>query len=399
MNSTVVSYLSQAPGYGFLTSKLTEILGFDSTGLVNFFIFFVVALVMVNIMAAVGGLGTYAERKISADLQMRQGPNRVGPFGILQFLADGVKMIMKEDITPKLADKFMFSLAPLLCLVGVFMTLAVLPFSSGLALTNLNIGVFYLLGVSSLVGIGIFLGGYSSNSKWSMLGGMRGASQIVSYEVPVTLTILSIVVMTGSLSFNVITEAQGGFPHEWFILHNPFTFIGFFVLFIGALAETNRAPFDLPEAESELVSGYHTEYSGMRFGFFALAEYIEVFVVCGVCAALFLGGYKVPFNLGSGELFIKTFPNIEPMLAKQIGQFLQLGAFVTKTLILYYVVIWIRWTLPRLRVDHLMVLCWKYLTPIALFNLVGCAVWMWAFEGKSIWYLIFKSGAAAAGAH
>lgn len=399
MNSTVVSYLSQAPGYGFLTSKLTEILGFDSTGLVNFFLFFIVAFVIVNVMAAVGGLGTYAERKISADLQMRQGPNRVGPFGILQFLADGVKMIMKEDITPKMSDKFMFSLAPMLCMVGVFMTLAVLPFSSGLALTNLNIGVFYLLGVSSLVGVGIFLGGYSSNSKWSMLGGMRGASQIVSYEVPVTLTILSIVVMTGSLSFNVITEAQGGFPHEWFIFHNPFTFIGFFVLFIGALAETNRAPFDLPEAESELVSGYHTEYSGMRFGFFALAEYIEVFVVCGVCAALFLGGYKVPFNLGSGELFIKTFPNIEPMLAKQVGQILQLGAFVTKTLLLYYVVIWIRWTLPRLRVDHLMVLCWKYLTPIALFNLVGCAVWMYAFNGKSVWYLIFKSGAAAAGAH
>ncbi len=399
MNSTVVSYLSQAPGYGFLTSKLSEVLGFDATGIVNFLIFFIVTLVMVNIMAAIGGLGTYAERKISADLQMRQGPNRVGPFGILQFLADGVKMILKEDIIPRQADKFMFHLAPFLCLVGVFMTLAVLPFSSGLALTNLNIGVFYLLGVSSLVGVGIFLGGYSSNSKWSMLGGMRGASQIVSYEVPVTLTILSVVLMAGSLSFDVITEAQGGFPHEWFILHNPFTFIGFFVLFIGALAETNRAPFDLPEAESELVSGYHTEYSGMRFGFFALAEYIEVFVVCGVCAALFLGGYKVPFNLGTGDFLVKAFPAIEPMLAKQVGNFLQLGAFVTKTLALYYVVIWIRWTLPRLRVDHLMVLCWKYLTPIALFNLVGCAVWLYAFEGKSIWYLIFKSGAAAAGAH
>lgn len=399
MNSTVVSYLSQAPGYGFLTSKLTELFGFDATGIVNFLLFFLVTFIIVNVLAAVGGLGTYAERKISADLQMRQGPNRVGPFGILQFLADGVKMLMKEDIVPVQSDKFMFSLAPLLCLLGVFMTLAVLPFSSGLALTNLNIGVFYLVGVSSLVGVGIFLGGYSSNSKWSLLGGMRGASQIVSYEVPVTLTILSIVIMTGTLSFNTITESQGGFPHEWFILHNPFTFIGFFVLFIGALAETNRAPFDLPEAESELVSGYHTEYTGMRFAFFALAEYIEVFVVCGVCAALFLGGYKVPFNLGTGEFLIKTFPSIEPMLAKQIGQLLQLGSFVTKTLLLYYVVIWVRWTLPRLRVDTLMVLCWKYLTPIALFNLVGCAVWMWAFNGKSIWYLIFKSGAAAAGAH
>lgn len=398
MNSTVVTYLSQAPGYQIAVDKLTEILGFNATGVVNFLIFFIVAFILVNVMSAIGGLGTYAERKISADLQMRQGPNRVGPFGILQFLADGVKMIGKEDVLPRDADKFLFIIAPLLCMVGVFMSLAVLPLSSGLAMTNLNIGIFYLIGVTSLVGVGIFIGGYASNSKWSMLGGMRGASQIISYEVPVTLSILAIVLMTGTLSFNGITEAQGGLPHEWFVLHNPFTFIAFFVLFIGALAETNRAPFDLPEAESELVSGYHTEFTGMRFAFFALAEYVEVFVVCGVTAALFLGGYKVPFGLGDGELIMKTFPAIHPMLAKQIGQILQLKAFVLKTVALYYVVIWIRWTLPRMRVDHLMVLCWKYLTPIALFNLVGCAIWLYAFGGDSIWTLIFKSGAAASGA-
>ncbi len=397
MNNTIVSYLSQAPGFQLLIDKLTEILGFDATGVVTFTLFALAVFVVVNVMALVGGLGTYAERKISADIQMRQGPNRVGPFGILQFLADGVKMILKEDIVPAQSDRFLFFVAPLMCLVGVFMSLAVVPFSNGLTLTNLNIGVFYLLGVSSLVGVGIFVGGYASNSKWSMLGGMRGASQIISYEVPVTLSILAIVLMSGSLSFGTITEAQGGLPHQWFLFHNPFTFIAFFVLFIGALAETNRAPFDLPEAESELVSGYHTEFTGMRFAFFALAEYIEVFVVCGVCVALFLGGYNVPFGLGSGDFIIKNFPAVHPMLAKQIGNILQLKVFVLKTIALYYVVIWIRWTLPRIRVDHVMTLCWKYLTPIAIFNLVGCAVWMYAFEGHSILELVASLASSGAG--
>ena len=397
MNDTIVSYLAQAPGYSMAVSKISEILGFDATGLVTFLVFGVAVFIVVNVMALVGGLGTYAERKISADIQMRQGPNRVGPYGLLQFLADGVKMITKEDVTPRDADKTLFFVAPLLALVGVFMSLAVIPFSSGFTLTSLNIGVFYLLGVSSLVGVAIFVGGYASNSKWSMLGGMRGASQIISYEVPVTLSILAVVLMAGGLSFGTITEAQGGLPHQWFILHNPFSFIAFFVLFIGALAEANRAPFDLPEAESELVSGYHTEFTGMRFAFFALAEYIEVFVLCGVCAALFLGGYNVPFGLGSGDFIIKNFPAVHPMIAKQIGNVLQLKVFVLKTLALYYVVIWIRWTLPRLRVDHLMTLCWKYMTPIAIFNLVGIAIWIYAFEGKSMLTLLASALSAMAG--
>jgi NADH-quinone oxidoreductase subunit H len=251
----------------------------------------------------------------------------------------------------------------------------VLPVSSGFILTDLNIGAFYLVAISSLVGVGVFLGGYASNSKWSMLGGMRGASQIISYEIPVTISMLSIVVLAGSLSFTKLVGAQSGLPHNWFIFHNPFAFIGFFVFFTGALAETNRAPFDLPEAESELVSGYHTEYTGMRFGLFALAEYVEIFVVSGVAVTLFLGGYKLPFNLG-GDSFI--------------AQFLQVGTFFLKTAFLYYVVIWIRWTFPRLRVDQLMSICWKYLTPIAIFNLIGNCVWMVVFDGKSMFDLFFK---------
>lgn len=374
MNQTVASYLLQFDVFKACVEWMSKTLGFDATTLFAFLIFLVFGLILFTIVSAVGGLGTYAERKISADIQARIGPNRVGPFGILQALADALKMIGKEDIAPKTADNFMFYLAPGLALVGVTATIAVLPFSSGFALSHLNVGAFYLMAVSSLVGIAVFLGGYASNSKWSMLGGMRGASQIISYEIPVTISILSIVLLAGGMGFDTIVNGQSGMPHNWYIFHNPFAFIAFFVLFVGMLAETNRAPFDLPEAESELVSGFHTEYTGMRFGFFALAEFAEVFIVSGVAATLFLGGYNVPFNIGGDGL---------------LGQALQLGAFFTKTLLLYYVVIWIRWTFPRLRVDHVMTICWKYLTPIAIFNLVGMAVWMVVFDGKSMFDLIF----------
>ena len=383
MNNTIVSYIQ-------------ELFNFEASGFFVFAIFFLACAIVVGVLSLVGGLGTYAERKISADIQMRQGPNRVGPYGILQFIADGIKMIMKEDILPNKSDKLLFTLAPFLALLGVLATLAVLPFSSGLTLTDLNVGVLYLIGVSSLVGVAVFLGGYASNSKWSLLGGMRGASQIISYEVPVTLSILAIVLLAGGLSFNTIVESQGGMPFHWFLFHNPFSFIAFFVLFIGVLAETNRAPFDLPEAESELVSGYHTEYTGMRFAFFALAEYIEVFVVCAVTVALFLGGYKVPFDLGDGR-FLTEMLGLPSIIGLGVGQCLQLVSFFTKTFLLYYIVIWIRWTLPRLRVDQLMVVCWKYLTPIALFNLVGVAVWIVLFDGYGLWDLIFSSNPKVGG--
>ena len=394
MSPTLYDYVNQFEAHQKAVAMLSEFFGTDVTGYVTFLVFLVGALIVVGVMATIGGLGTYAERKISADIQMRQGPNRVGPFGILQFLADGVKMILKEDIYPAQADRLLFNLAPMLAIVGVLATLAVVPFSSGLTLANLNVGVFFLVGISSLVGVAVFLGGYSANSKWSMLGGMRGASQIISYEVPITITTLTIVLLSGGLSFGAFVETQGGLPHQWYIFHNPFTFIGFFVFFIGMLAETNRAPFDLPEAESELVSGYHTEYTGMRFGLFALAEYIEIFVLCGVAVAAFLGGYKVPFDLGSGVIFVEKL-GLPAIIGKNIGQVLQLGSFVTKTLALYYVVIWVRWTYPRIRVDQVMTICWKYLTPLALFNLVGVTVWMYLTHNQSIWELFSHLFAAA----
>ncbi|MGE3608871.1 MAG: NADH-quinone oxidoreductase subunit NuoH [Bacteriovoracaceae bacterium] len=369
MNQTIVSYLSQYEFYDHLLAAFG-----GNQGLLAFVIYFIFALIIVGLCATIGGLGTYAERKISADIQMRIGPNRVGPYGILQFLADGVKMVLKEDVMPFTADKMLFYLAPVLALTGVFATLAVLPWSTGFMMADLNVGIFYLIAISSLVGLAVFLGGYASNSKWSMLGGMRGASQIISYEIPVTISILAITLLAGGMSFGTILSVQKGVPTNWLIFHNPFAFLAFFVYFTGALAETNRAPFDLPEAESELVSGYHTEYTGMRFAFFALAEYIEVFVVCGVGAALFLGGPNLPFPIEF---------DIIPL------QLVQVVVFISKALLLYYVVIWVRWTFPRLRVDQLMSICWKYLTPMAIFNLVGCAIWMVVFHGKSMAELIF----------
>jgi NADH-quinone oxidoreductase subunit H len=374
MNSTIATYLLQYEIFQKSVDWMTGVLGHDATSTFTFLVMFAFGGILLGAAATIGGLGTYAERKISADLQQRIGPNRVGPYGLGQLIADALKMLTKEDIMPKGADKFLFYFAPFLALLGVFSTLAVLPFSDGFTMSHLNVGVFYLVAISSLVGLSVFLGGYASNSKWSMLGGMRGASQIISYEIPVTISILGIALLSGGMSFSKIVGAQGGLPHTWFVFHNPFGFISFFVFFIGLLAETNRAPFDLPEAESELVSGFHTEYTGLRFGFFALAEFTEVFIIAALAACLFLGGYNVPFGLGN-----KGGP---------IGQLLQVGSIVTKAFAIYYVVIWIRWTFPRLRVDQLMSLCWKYLTPIAIFNLIGMAIWMVVFNGKSIYELI-----------
>jgi NADH-quinone oxidoreductase subunit H len=221
MNQTLVSYLSQYEFYDFILALFG-----GNQELLAFVIYLLAALVIVGFAATVGGLGTYAERKISADLQARIGPNRVGPYGILQFLADGVKMITKEDVMPSSADKFLFYLAPMLCLVGVFATLAVLPWSNGFMLADLNVGIFYLIAISSLVGVGVFLGGYASNSKWSMLGGMRGASQIISYEIPVTISVLAITLIAGGMGFGTILSHQQGSPLNWFIFHkiNALTF-------------------------------------------------------------------------------------------------------------------------------------------------------------------------------
>jgi len=309
----------------------------------------------------------YAERKISAFMQDRLGPMgqgaglHAGKWGLLQTVADTVKLISKEDIIPAAVDKKLFISAPFIFFIGSFITFVALPFNQTIVAANFNIGIFYIVAVSSVGVIGIILAGYGSNNKWSLYGAMRSAAQIISYEIPVALSLLTVVMLVGSLQMQEIIKAQDGviwgfLPH-WFVFKNPFTFIAFFILFISGVAEVNRTPFDIPEAESELVAGFHTEYSGLRWAFFFLAEYANVFIVAGVASVVFLGGWQSPipgFLEGSGWGLVW---------------------FLGKAIFLIFTMIWFRWTFPRLRTDQLMVMCWKYFIPIAFINIMGVGLW------------------------
>jgi NADH-quinone oxidoreductase subunit H len=304
-------------------------------------------------------------------MQCRIGPNRTGfiPEGFLQWAADAVKLIHKEDIIPAAADGPLFRASPYLVFLGMFATFAVIPFAPDLLATDLNIGIFYLLAVTSLVVVGVLMAGWSSNNKWSLLGGFRSAAQIVSYEIPAALSIGAVVLSAGSLGMTDIVKAQEGWGiFKWHIFqHPPFLFIAAVVFFTSALAEINRVPFDIPEAESELVSGYNTEYSGMRFSVFFLAEWANVFVVSAVTATVFLGGWSPTLQIEN-----EIWRNAAGLIV-----------FMIKSCVLCFVVLWLRWTLPRLRVDQLMSLCWKYLTPIAFVNLFGVALWMLLASGRA----------------
>jgi len=327
-------------------------------------ILLVAAAIIMLFMAPVAGIITWVERRVSARMQSRIGPNRAGPQGFLVWMADGIKSIMKEDIIPTESDHPLFRLAPYLVFMGVSATFCVMPFGQHLIDADLDIGILFVIAVTSLVTIGFMMGGWASNNKWSMLGGIRSAAQIISYEIPGAVAIVCIVMMTGSLRVQSIIQAQGGLPWEWFMFRNPITFVLFFLWFTTALAEGNRAPFDLPEAESELVAGYSTEYSGMRYLFFFFAEWANVFVMCGIASALFLGGWQIP--------------GLTP--AQQEASFgLQcLGAvvFQLKSWFLIFVVIWIRWTLPRVRIDQMMNLCWKWFVPASFVAFILTGVWV-----------------------
>ncbi|PIP71296.1 MAG: NADH-quinone oxidoreductase subunit NuoH [Nitrospirae bacterium CG22_combo_CG10-13_8_21_14_all_44_11] len=330
-------------------------------------------IAILGIVSLISGALTLLERKISADIQNRIGPNRVGPFGIFQFIVDGVKLLLKEDIIPDAADKKLFRLAPYIVFSSTVLAVIVIPFGGPFIVADLNIGLLFIVVVSSLVVVGFMMSGWASNNKWALLGGIRSAAQIISYEIPVALSLLTVALITGTFSMQEIVKQQGLYPWQWFILHNPFTFIAFFIYFVSSLAEINRLPFDFPEAESELVSGYNTEYSGMRFGFFFVAEFANIFVSAALAAAVFLGGGNIgldPYNSPLGYKLLMAL------------------VFFAKALSLCLVTIWVRWTLPRLRIDHMMSLCWKYFIPISVFCLVLTAAWLVAFKGNGVFWRI-----------
>ena len=316
----------------------------------------IVILLSITLFAILGLVLVLLERKVAARIQIRLGPNRVGPGGIFQTAADTLKLIMKEGLTPDTADKFLFNLAPFVVMMVAMLLLAPIAFAKNFQIWDINIGVLYISSVSSLSVIGILMAGWASNNKYSLLGAMRSGAQIVSYELSAGFAVLTIVVLTGSLQISEIVAAQ---ENGWWLFKGHIPVIIAFVLYIIAVtAETNRAPFDLAEAESELTAGFHTEYSGMKFALFFLAEYINIFIVCAIGATLFLGGW-MPLHIGHWD----AFNHIMDYIPSSIW-------FLGKTFFLIFVIMWFRWTFPRLRVDQLLNLEWKYLLPISLFNLL-----------------------------
>jgi NADH-quinone oxidoreductase subunit H len=339
------------------------------------------AVIHIALLGAFFGLPAFAfiwaERKVSGRIQDRLGPTRTGGrFGWLQSLADGIKLIQKEDLAPATADKMLFRLAPYIVVVAAFAAFLFIPFSDGWTAMALDVGLFLALAVLSTEVLGIILAGYSSGSKWSLFGGMREAAQMVSYEVPLGLTAVIPVAIAGSMNLNEIAYMQAGWFTNWFIFYNPFTLIAFFVFFTVTLASNKRAPFDLAEAESELVGGFHTEYSGMRWSFFFLAEYAAMFFVSMLASLLFLGGWWT--GIGPIDHAFQTMPF--PYLGRVIG-FLVL---MTKSGLLVVVQIWIRWTLPRLRIDQVMTTCLKYLVPISCFLFLGSTIWSVILPGRPL---------------
>jgi NADH-quinone oxidoreductase subunit H len=321
-------------------------------------------IVVFGFILPIAGITTWVERRVAGRIQSRIGPNRTGPAGFLQWLADGIKSLLKEDIVPSAADKPLFKLAPYVVMTGFVAAFVAIPFGGPLIIADLNVGILYVTAVTALVVVGILMAGWSSNNKWSLLGGIRSAAQIVSYEIPAGLSIFPVVLVSGTLSMQSIIQGQGWAPWTWNLFHNPFVFVAFFVFFVAALAEGNRTPFDLPEAESELVMGFATEYSGMRNLLFFMAEWGNLYVIGALVTTLFLGGWQIPWALPEAPL---------------VRVPLQFATFFLKSYFWVFVAIWLRWTLPRIRVDQMMVMCWKYLVPISFVNLLGTAAWMVVF--------------------
>lgn len=330
---------------------------------------FLIIILLVTLLVAM--YSTYGERKVAAFMQDRRGPNRAGPFGILQPLADGLKMFMKEEIIPLTANKKLFILGPSIAMTTALLTGAVIPWGGTLIIggyefplqiADLNIGILYVFAMVSIGVYGIMLGGWASNNKYALLGSIRAASQMISYEIAMGMSIIALILTTGTLSLHEIVDQQQGM--HWNIFYQP---LGFLIFFICAIAETNRAPFDLPECETELIGGYHTEYSSMKLGFYLFAEYVNMFISSAVIATLYFGGYNMPFI---------------DQLGLSLNTIILLGSFFffMKVLFLIFLFMWIRWTLPRFRYDQLMNLGWKGLMPLAIFNILATAVFYYFTE-------------------
>lgn len=322
----------------------------------------VLIALIVTISMVVAMYTTWAERRVAAYIQDRRGPNRAGPFGILQPLADGGKLFFKEEIIPKFSNKFLFVLGPGLAMLTALMASAVIPWGSSIELfgreislqiADINIGILYVFGVVSMGIYGIIIGAWASNNKYSLMGGLRAASQIISYELALGLSLIALLMITGTLSLKemVLQQQQG----LWNVVYQP---LGFFLFLVCSFAECNRTPFDLPEAESELIGGYHTEYSSMKLGFYLFAEYINMFISSAVMATLFFGGYDIPFV-------------DESSLPSNLAGILTTGMLFLKIAFFLFLFIWVRWTVPRFRYDQLMGLGWKVLIPLALFNMLA----------------------------
>ena len=319
-------------------------------------------VVVISASLVIAMYTTFAERKVAAVLQDRSGPNRAGPFGLLQPLADGIKLFFKEEIIPNFSSKFLFILGPALAMLTAMMTSAVIPWGDHidffgrkvmLQITDVNVGVLYVFGVVSLGVYGIMIGSWASNNKYSLMGGLRAASQIISYELAMGISLIALLMITGSLSLkDMVLQQQAG---HWNIIYQP---LGFLIFLICAFAECNRTPFDLPEAENELIGGYHTEYSSMKLGFYLFAEYINMFISSVVMATLYFGGYDMPFV-------------DEAALSPNVAALIGIAALMGKVVMFIFLFMWVRWTIPRFRYDQLMHLGWRILIPLALFNMLA----------------------------
>ncbi|GBG10235.1 NADH-quinone oxidoreductase subunit H [Paenibacillus sp. MY03] len=322
----------------------------------NAFVLFIWAVVFLLIVLGFVTYAIYYERKVIGWMQLRVGPNRVGPLGLLQTVADILKLLIKEDTIPRKADRLLFILAPALAFVPAFAVLAVIPYTEKLYFADLNVGLLYYVALSGITTLGMVLGGWASNNKYALLGGMRSAAQMISYEVPLVISVVGVVLLSGSLNLRTIVAAQGDWFWQWNFLPQ---IIGFVVFYIAAVSELNRTPFDLPEAESELVAGYHVEYSGFRFAFFMLAEYVYVYAIAALTTVLFLGGWHPPAP------FLDFVPGLVWFLLKFVA--------------VVFSFFWIRATFPRVRIDQLMGLGWKVLLPVALLNVFLTALYLELF--------------------